>query len=161
MGPAEIGTMLSSLAAASEIAKAMVGIRDATLLQTKAFELTREIVAAQQGALATQAAQFALLDKISQLEKEVARLEHWDSEKERYELQDVYFGCFAHALKPDRAASEPPHWICSACYQRGRKQILQPHPIPEGRRTGWRCPDCKSDFITHGSVRPGKPFVPA
>ena len=124
------GDITTSLKSASDIAKAMVDVRDANAMQVKVFELTRQIMSAQQNALATQSAQFALLNEVSDLKKEIARLEKWDSEKVRYELKDIYLGQFAHVLNTDRAGSEPPHWICTACYQNSKKNILQGHSIP-------------------------------
>lgn len=90
-----IASMATSLRAAVEITKAMKDVRDANLLQTKVFELTREILSAQASALEANVAQSSLLECIRNLEAEIAKLETWSREKERYQLAEVGIGVFA------------------------------------------------------------------
>ena len=132
-----IAALATSLKSASEIAKAMIDLRDATAFQTKVFELTREIMAAQSSALAAQTAQFALLEKVRNLEKQVADAEAWASEKEKYELKELERGVFARVLKPTTEATEPLHAVCPACYRsRGNGPCgnQRTHEIPGPRR---------------------------
>ena len=58
------------------------------------------------------------------LEKEIARVKAWDEQKQRYELISPWQGAVTYALKKARSNSEPPHWICTKCYEDGRKSIL-------------------------------------
>ena len=59
--------LATSIRTALEITKAMKDLHDANLLQTKTFELTREILAAQSYAMEAVAAQSVLLDRVRQL----------------------------------------------------------------------------------------------
>ena len=141
-----IAGLISSLKAASEMTKAMIGLRDATVIQGKVIELNGIIMTAQSGALESNVAQFALLDRVRDLEQKLVSLEAWEAEKQRYKLTDFGGGTFAYALKPEMAAGEPPHRLCSACYQRGKKSILQSHGHDAFSREMLVCLECEAKF---------------
>ena len=117
-------------------------------VQSKAIELQQIILSAQSSALAAQSEQFSLLNKISELEKEVARVKAWEEQKQRYALVSPWQGAVTYALKKASSNAEPPHWICANCYEDGRKSILNDLlkiPKDAGRRhVGIDCPVCKS-----------------
>lgn len=142
-----IAGAVSSLKLAHDMTKTLASIRDFTKLNETVIELQRVILAAQSDALAAQADQFSLLDRIRNLETEIARLKEWDAQKERYELTEVAARAFAYALKPDAAGSEPLHWICPTCYHAGKKSILQGRQMSYG---GWThdCPSCKLEIYS-------------
>jgi hypothetical protein len=142
----EIAAAITSLKAAGEIAKAMLDLRDATAFQTQAFELNRQILAAQESAIAANTAQTALIEKIGTLEKEITDLKAWDREKERYQMTDVGNGVIAFTRKPDAQGSEPFHMLCANCYEHRKKSYLQPTAQSRQRLRVHRCPDCKSEF---------------
>ncbi len=156
----DIGSMAavaSSLKAAGDITKAAIGLRDAQALQAKIIELQGVILSAQSSALSAQASQFALLERVRELEKEIASLKAWESEKAHYELREISPGGFAYALKPQAQTGEPPHWLCAACYQRSHKAILQDSGrTPKNDESIYKCPDCKSTILVHWSQHPGK-----
>ena len=141
---AAITGLATSIRTAVEITKAMKDVHDANVLQTKTFELTREILSAQSYAMEAVAAQSALLERIRQLEEEKAKLEAWESEKKRYELQDVDRGFFAYVLKPGMENGEPPHALCTTCYQRGFKSFLQSSGHVIVHEHYWFCPSCNT-----------------
>lgn len=120
-----ISSLAGSLKAASDIAQAMIGLRDAQTFQAKVIELNREIMAAQSGALGAYAAQTAMIEELGKLKAQIAALEAWDREKERYQLTDHGGGTFTYALKPGMEQGEPFHRICAQCYQQRRKGFLQ------------------------------------
>jgi hypothetical protein len=81
-----------------------------------------------------QSDQFALLERVHELEQQVTDLKAWEKEKQRYELKQLAPGAFCYALKADASGSEPPHRVCAACYQHGKKSILQKVPTNVARR---------------------------
>lgn len=97
---------------------------------------------AQQHVFAVQEERASLVQKVSDLEKEVACLETWETEKERYELKKPRNGAFAKVLKIESANGKPPHALCTTCYDRRNKTILQSngklecteHIVPVGMR---------------------------
>lgn len=120
-----IGGALSSLKMAREIAKTMLAIRDDKLMLEKVLELNAIILSAQESALSAQRAQFALIDRERDLEKEIAAMKDWSSEKRNYQLEEVGFGAFAYVYHSQENSSEPVHKICANCYQQDIKSILQ------------------------------------
>jgi hypothetical protein len=147
---AAITGFAASVRAAVEITKAMKDVRDANLLQTKTFELTREILAAQGYAMEVVAAQSALLDRIRELEEEKAKLEAWNIEKQRYELKKIQAGVTVYALKPGMENGEEPHFICTNCYQHGQKSILQREQLDVGRVVQHVCHQCGAEYTEFG-----------
>jgi hypothetical protein len=143
-----IASALSALKGMKDIAEAMIGLRDAKVLQEKRLEFQARIIDAQSGILAAQEERSMLIDRVRDLEKQIAEFETWDTEKQRYELKRVAPGAFAYSMKPDAGGAEPPHWICTACYQNRKKSLLQEMPMrvpqPGGLVSVWECPACSA-----------------
>lgn len=157
-----LGGALASLNHAKNLAQAMIGLRDSQAFQEKAIEFQSKILDAQSSLLAANEERAALIAEISELKEEMARLETWNTEKQRYELQQVDPGAFAYVLKPNAGVSEPPHWLCASCYQRNKKSLLQAH----GRDTTesfeiYKCPDCSAAIRVHYNVGPHSPGLGA
>jgi hypothetical protein len=138
--------LTTSLRSIVEITKAMKDVHDANVIQTKIFELTREIVSAQACALAAQAAQSDLLQRERHLEAEIAKLKTWDAEKQRYRLEKLPPGTFVYTLKAEMAEGEPAHRICEKCYQQTKKSILHSFGDEDGTEI-LRCHGCGTDFF--------------
>ena len=152
----ETAAAISSLKSASEIAKAMLGLRDAGLIQTKTIELQREILSAYSSALNAKEAQSALFERIRDLEAKIVEMETWEREKERYKLTDYGGGTFAYALKEEDEAGEPPHRICAVCFQKKHKSILQFKFMSSIGRDHYECPEC-SRIFAFGEAKPSEP----
>jgi len=151
---AAFASAVTSLKAASDIAKALIGLRDTSAIQTKVIELQGEILAAQSSALAAQAEQSALLESKRQLEKEVADLKAWDAEKQKYKLVNIsaHFdgAAFVYTLKEDAGSPEPRHYLCANCFEDGRKAILQAEVRSPGRVTIFSCLRCGAEVNKTG-----------
>lgn len=143
----EIAGAISSLKAAKDVAEAMIGLRDAAAFQEKRIELQSKILDAQSSMLAAQDERATLIERIRHLEQEVARLEAWDAEKQKYEFCEPYPGAFAFILKPDAQGTEPAHWLCAHCYDRGKKSRLQSHGRGDPPYIEiYKCSDCKNQI---------------
>jgi hypothetical protein len=138
--------MASSLKAAGDITKAMLGLRDTALIQAKVIELQREIMSAQSSALAANAILTELQQRHRDLEKKLADLEGWEREKARYRLTDYGGKTFAYDLKPDHAEGEPPHTLCPSCFTGGKKAILQFRSQNGLQQQTADCPLCDRQF---------------
>ena len=149
---------VSSLKLAQDMTKTLVSIRDFSKLNETVIELQRVILAAQSDALAAQSDQFALLQHVRDLKEEVARLKAWDAEKQEYELKDVGNGAFAYVPRTDADTGEPPHWLCTNCYNNGRKSILlrtETNAGPFGKL--WICPQCNASIPVPYTASPSNP----
>jgi hypothetical protein len=136
---------LGLLKTAFDMAKGLKDISDATIRNGAVIELQEMILSAQQQ-------QSALIERVRELEKEVARFETWEAEKQRYELKEVpgLNHVLAYTLKPEAQSSEPPHWICTNCYENRKRSILQPEERVPGRAKVLVCNNCGSDFYVTG-----------
>lgn len=155
-----IAAALSALKGAKDIAESMVALRDTAAFQGKLIEFQSKIIDANNAAFAAQEERAAMLERVGDLEKEVANLKAWDAEKQRYQMQQVWPGATTYVLKEDAKGPEPIHWLCAACYQAGEKGVLQlteKSADSAGRLRGWGCPRCKALIYARYDVLPGKP----
>ena len=146
----EIFAGLSALKTAFDLAKGLKDINDTATRNAAVIDLQEKILAAQQ-------AQSTLIERLGALEKELTNFETWSAEKERYELTQVDNGVFVYALKPGIKTGEPPHLLCTNCYQQNKKSLLQATQQLKGRHRVHVCPACKSEFIFGCVPRPPMP----
>jgi len=151
---AAITGFVTSVRAAVEITKAMKDLDDAIALQTKTFELTREIMSAQSYAVEAIAEQTALLQRVRELEEEKSKLEAWNTEKSRYKLTQVGHGMTTYALKEGVENGEPGHHLCASCYNEGYKSVMQTETRSPGRCEVLVCHRCGSDLYLSGMRQP-------
>lgn len=143
-----IAAALSSLKAAKDIAESMIGLRDAAAFQGKLIEFQSKIIDANNAAFAAQDERSALLERIRELEKEVADFKAWEAEKQRYQLVAIAPNVVAYAIKESMRNSEPPHYICANCYNAGKKSYL--NQITQGSRVDiYHCNSCGEKLNVH------------
>src|SRR5262249_12703952 len=135
---AEVFASLGAFKTMYDMAKALKDINDATIRNGAVIELQEKILAARE-------AQTTLLERVSELEKEVAKLKAWDTDKQRYELRNIGHGVFAFALKKGMENGEPFHVLCANCYQNGQKSYLQSTEMVRLARRVYKCHRCKSE----------------
>lgn len=133
----EIFAGIGALKSAFDMAKGIKEIDDAAKRNAAIIDLQQTILDAQQ-------AQSSLIDEVRTLRQENDGLKAWQSEKARYELLDLYRGLFAYVPKEGQENGEPPHALCSNCFQRGTKSILQTNGASNVHERSWDCPACKT-----------------
>lgn len=141
----EIFAGLSAFKAAYESAKALKDINDAAVRNGAVVELLEKILNAQH-------AQAALLEKVGQLEKEIAAFETWEADKQRYQMSTTQGGSIVYRLKSNSQPDEVVHNICATCYQHQKISILQAAPYSTVQMQLRKpkmliCHECKSEFI--------------
>jgi hypothetical protein len=139
---AEVFASLSVFKTAFDLAKGLKDIDDAARRNAAVIELQEKILAARE-------AQSTLLERISELEKEVANFKTWNAEKVRYELKQMASvgATFSYAVKAEAQGAEPFHCICAACYQNSKKSILQfkHYVMPGSTEHILACPVCQAE----------------
>ena len=139
---------ISGLKLAGDIAKGLLELKSLSDVQGKVIELQSAILSAQSSALSANADQSAMVNEIRRLKEEIACVKAWETQKQRYQLTQFRSGPgVVYSLKESMSNSEPPHWICTKCYEDGKRMILQPATI-----NGFIhivCPSCKLDIPTH------------
>lgn len=143
---------IESMNAAIKITKALVGVRDAAMIEANIFELRDHLMTIQSSALQSQADQAALIQRVRDLEQEVVDLRTWETQKQRYQLVSPWAGCWLYALKDSSKGADPAHWICTHCYENGRREILQlVHERDRRIHTVAKCFHCSFQIEMHNS----------
>jgi hypothetical protein len=147
-----IGAALASFNTLKNIAQTMMGLHDTKALQAKVIEFNNAIIDAQTKIFLVNEERSALLERVSDLEKQVADLEAWETTKQRYELKKTPGGGLAWFLKQDAQSTQPPHQICTKCYEERKRSILQPEgrsgpAVQMGKPAKLYCPACSSKVL--------------
>jgi hypothetical protein len=147
-----IGAALTSFNTLKNIAQTMIGLHDVQALQSKVIEFNNAIIDAQTKIFLVNEERTALLERIGDLEKEVADLEAWETTKQRYELKNTSGGGLAWFLKKDAQGTEAPHQICTNCYDKRKRSILQPEgrsmvSVHVGNLPKLYCPACNAKVL--------------
>ena len=128
-----------------DMARGLKDINDTAIRNGAVIELQEKILSARE-------AQTVLLERVSDLEKEVAGFEAWERQKNRYQLQKLPPSVFVYTLKPAMAEGEPAHYICAKCYEHRKRSILHGAGKEQGVET-FHCQECNSKFYV-GSFEP-------
>jgi hypothetical protein len=151
-----------SLQGATQLAKALMDIRDHAEISRKSGELYAQVVTAHAQHLETLAAYHAALRVADEAHKRVAELENFERDRVRYELKDPREqprnpSVLVYSLKAGMEGGDPPHHLCPNCYQKSVKSILQ------GKQQGARgavflvCHACGKDFLLRGVDHSDRP----
>src|SRR6267142_3086027 len=100
----ELFAGLGAIKTAFDIAKGLKDIDDAARRNAAVIELQEKILTAQQ-------AQSTLIERVHELEREMARLKDWEADKKRYKLAEIAPGIVALTIKEDMRSGEPFHRI--------------------------------------------------
>lgn len=138
---------ISGLKVAGDIAKGILELKSLTDIQGRVIELQSAILSAQSSALSANADQAAMVEDLRALKEEVARLKAWNVQKQRYKLMKPWGAGVAYGLMESMSNSEPPHLLCTSCYESGRKSILNPIANANGL-VSYVCPVCKFQIPT-------------
>ena len=150
---------ISGLKLAGDIAKGFLDLKTFNEVGGKVTELQSAILSAQSSAMEANAAQFAMIEEIRALKEEMTRIKAWETQKQRYKLVTPWSAGVAYALKQSMSNSEPPHLICTNCYESGRKSILNPLANSSGF-VSYACPACKSQIPTGYRGSPAPEYAP-
>ncbi len=157
-----IVALAGSLKTAADITKTVVEIRDATKLQAKVIELQSVILTAQSNALSSQQDQFTLIEEVRPLKQQISDLEQWNREAEGYELKQIDSNAFAYMKKPTDGEVTPSTWLCTNCWEKKSKSILQyKGRSASGQDAYHQCPRCNAQVTVHWKRNPQIPYSPA
>jgi DNA-directed RNA polymerase subunit RPC12/RpoP len=144
-----IEAAITSLNNAGALLKSFFHLKSISEVQGKVIELQSVILAAQSSALTAQSEQAALLNEKRKLEEDIARIKSWEETKKRYRLIEVEdIATPLYALKEECKESEASHWICSQCYEDGRKSILAINENIGSHGTSITCSHCGMKIMT-------------
>ncbi len=138
---------ITSLRFAGDIAKSFLSLQSMTEVQGKVIELQSAILSAQGSAMEANSQQMTMVEEIRTLQSQIESMKGWREETKRYKLVEPWGnGSLVYALRDAAKASDPAHYICTKCFEDGRKSLLN----PQENAKGWcvfRCPHCKSEVL--------------
>lgn len=137
LGEAIIG--MNALKTAFDISRGLKDINDATVRNSAVIDLQEKILSAQQ-------AQFELIKRIEDLEKEIAAISKSQKQLDRYKLTNYGGETFAYELKAETAEGEPIHRACPTCFQNNKISVLQFDFRRDTGQDRYQCPSCKAHF---------------
>ena len=153
MSDAEV--LFQALQPATTILKELVGLKLSRNVSTKVSEMNTVILSAQSSALAAQAREVELTDRVRKLEEEVVRLKDWDVNKQDYEIKSIGGTAFAYMIKESVETPEPKRWLCETCFNNSKESSFQRKSPPKvGRGWFWVCNSCGSDIRTDSFATP-------
>lgn len=132
-----VAGVLTSTKTATDITKVLVDMKTDGAVQAKAVELTTVLMQLQQQLMAAQLEQMNLIKRIDGLEAELKKAHRQDDLTERYALHRFVTGHHAYTLRPEFRTNEPEHFLCSRCFENGKRITLQ------GERV-LKCPECEN-----------------
>jgi len=139
---AEIVAAVQSTKTLAELLKAAHSLSNYSELLTAVTTVQMKLTDAIASELASQEKQAALAERVRELEKQIAEVENWEAQMQRYALFEFPTKALAYALKPGMEQGQPMHYLCTSCVDKKQKSTLQPN----GRYL--RCPVCKIDIAT-------------
>jgi uncharacterized CHY-type Zn-finger protein len=154
----DIALLANSVSTAISLAKTIADVVSDATLKAKSIELLNTIIDLQGGILSLQTENYALLQDKHNLEKKLIEMERWEKEKAKYELVKIGEGVHVFSFKPEDKSSIPPHYICPACYQDGKKSILVAE-YTSSFESKYDCPRCKNSFVTNTNLHDGGVFT--
>jgi hypothetical protein len=160
---AELTMGLQSLNAMTELLKVLNAASTQTQINEVKLGLQEGLLAAQRALFAAQEAQTADAAVIRDLEEQIVRLKDWEAERQRYQLTAIDRGAFAYMQKPGMDGGEPPHWLCTNCFEQGKRSLLQSRggsvrDGPHGIQTAWGCNACDGSVTVFFRRTPAEPW---
>jgi Zn finger protein HypA/HybF involved in hydrogenase expression len=149
MDMGSIAATISGLKNIGEIVNSILDAKASNAINAAVSEVQSHLMSVQREALTANSEQFAMIEEIRNLKEKIAEMEAWGTEKQRYYLKSPWPGTVVYALRESLSNGEPPHWICTNCYNDGMKSILTQQQ--DGNAVvSFLCPKCKTSFRAIG-----------
>ena len=166
---AEIMAAFQGLKTGLGMLQALNATAKAAAINEVKVQLTQHILEAQQALTAAGMAQADAAQRIAKLEQQIAGMEDWETEKQRYQLKAIDAGAFAYMHKAGMECGEPAMWLCQTCFEKRHKSPLQFRGQDRGSgasggrgsHSRWGCNQCKAEVVAHYHRNPSKPWPEA
>jgi len=155
------GTILTTITNLGKVANDIASASNEAKRNAQLIEFQRAIIQLQSSIASVQAQNASLLREKNDLEEQIVRSKKWENEKQRYALANILEGASVpYALKKSMSQSEPAHWLCTNCFNKGTKSVLNTR---EGARgfSMLACPVCKAHLQSHSRGSLPAEYAPA
>ena len=145
-----IGSAVQSLGIIKTLADGLMTARERNLVIEIKSGLHTQVIKLQGTLISMQEREHMLLDGKRNAEQMAFELQARLEERERYELRELCPGVFAYAYKAGPGATEPLHYLCQPCFDKGVKQVLRHLEDSAGSGAmSWHCAE-NSAHVIHG-----------
>ena len=157
-----IGGITSSITAVKDIAEGLRTERDEALIREKTTALWQEVLKAREGLIAHNAALLQLQQEHFEAGEKLRKLEETARERGNYSLVHIGRGQWVYrsnvapqhpgAAEVTPAVTEPPHYLCQTCFDKGVKSVLQTR-FERGVDIGLRCLSCGDTLLSEAGIK--------
>ncbi len=117
---------------ASNIIKSLFELKTSTAIIEQLNVLNKELFAIHSSNLELQQQLSAAHTEIANLKKEITSFEAWDNQKNRYKLYSPWNGAIVYAITEANSGGEPPHWLCTKCFDERKRAFLNFRKAKDG-----------------------------
>ena len=145
----ELTATFSLLKTASELIKGFNSMQNKMAIGDIKIELNNIILDLQSNASSLNEKYNSLVNSKNDLEKEIANLKDFKSQKEKYILKEIFVGIHAYVPKEEKDRISKYHWLCQNCLDN-----LQKFSVYQRKHEHYyTCPHCKNK-ITPEDTKP-------
>lgn len=136
-----------SVQALGMLLKAANGLSNYNEIVAAVSEVNAKFMQANAVALAAQEKQSMLTSRVNELEQEIVRLQNWNAEAQNYEILEFATGLFAYVARDNVQPLQSAHKLCTNCFGKQIKSLLQQQRIEVGRQRSLVCHRCNSNVV--------------
>jgi hypothetical protein len=140
---AELSMVISSIKTAIQISKNISEISKDAAVNQKAIELQNIILDLQMSFVDFHSRYFELIELKNNIENELKQIKEWKITKSQYDLVEVETGIYVYIPNKKNKSPNPIHYLCTNCFNKQKKSILQINRIFEKGWGSFFCPECK------------------
>lgn len=150
---------IGSTQAAIDLVKSIGAAKTAGEVNAATAELNNTILSLQGQLTQAFAAHVTVMKENEQLKELLSKIEDFKTDAQRYKLSQPWGGAIVYALKESMSQGEPPHYLCTQCYQSHKKSIMQ-NSTSKMRLTNFECPACKATVPTKYNGQVAATYAP-
>ena len=142
-------SLIAGLSSLAKIVGDIAATSDAAKRNALLIEFQRALIDAQSVTATEQVKNAQLVARNQELEAECTRLKAWSAEAERYTLTEISRGVFAYVELGGKEKMQSTVKLCTNCFERREKSVLQQAHEDVGRKRSLTCNRCKAKVIFH------------
>ena len=150
---ASISAALQGVKVLKELIFASTELNKKTEISMAVADVMEKLADAQSSIISSNNELLTLQAKYADLEKQLAEIENWKNEANRYHLHEIGPQVFTYKLKESHADREPIHYLCTNCYSNRKKSILN-LVTSSSDAISYSCPSCPTKYFVNYHAAP-------
>lgn len=154
---AELTQSFALLKTASDLVKGFNSMQKEIAVGDIKIELNNIILALQANTSSLNEKYNSLVYRKDELEKEIANLKDFKSQKDKYVLSEITTGVIAYIPKDEKDRVSSNHWFCQNCLDNSQTFCIYQVKGKHSMDIDYHCPACKNQFTTKNPDYINKP----